>query len=79
MHPSGTRPGDTQKTDVEPPEPKDMNEQSIETTSNVKLNARAKAMIGQRLKAVYNDLVQEPVPEHLLQLLEELERKEGKE
>ena len=79
MNQSGTRPGDTQKTDVEPPEPKDMNEQSTETATNVKLNARAQAMIGQRLKAVYNDLVQEPVPEHLLQLLAELERKEGKE
>ena len=79
MNPSGTRPGDTQKTDFEPPETKDMNEQSIETAPNVRLNARAQAMIGQRLKAVYNELVQEPVPEHLLQLLEELERKEGKE
>ena len=79
MQTSGSRPGDAQKSGAEPPEQNDMNEQTPETVSHLTLNARAQAMIGQRLRAVYDDLVREPVPEHLMKLLEELERKEGKE
>ena len=42
------------------------------------LDARAQALIGQRLKMVYDELVQEPIPDHLLRLLEDLEKKEQK-
>ena len=42
----------------------------------ISLDSRAQAMIGQRLKAVYSELVQQPVPDHLLKLLEELEQQE---
>lgn len=79
MQPGGKTPGSADNPAVEPPDAKNMNHQTIEPTSDVRLNARAQALIGQRLKTVYDELVQEPVPEHLLKLLEELEQKEGKE
>ena len=79
MQSSGKETGRTANTAVEPPEANDMNHEMMELAPDVKLNPRAQSLIGQRLKMVYNELVQEPVPEHLLELLEELERKEGKE
>ena len=41
----------------------------------VKLDASAQALIGQQLRAVYGEILSQPVPDHLLELLEELERK----
>ena len=41
----------------------------------VKLDASAQALIGQQLRAVYGEIVNQPVPDHLLKLLEDLERK----
>ncbi len=57
------------------------NETSLDVHANdpelaIKLDATAQALIGQRLKAIYNEVVQEDVPDHLLKLLDELERKE---
>ena len=49
---------------------------SAEGEAMISLDSRAQAVIGQRLKAVYSELVQQPVPDHLLKLLEELERQE---
>jgi Anti-sigma factor NepR len=40
------------------------------------LPASVQDMIGRRLKTIYQDIVQQPVPENLLQLLTELETKE---
>ena len=42
----------------------------------LRLDPTAQALIGQQLKAFYGRIVQEEVPKHLLDLLEELERRE---
>jgi Anti-sigma factor NepR len=42
----------------------------------VKLDTSAQALIGQQLRAVYGEIVKEPIPDHLLKLLEDLERKD---
>jgi hypothetical protein len=36
------------------------------------------AEIGRELRSVYNDLFREPVPEHLVRIIERLEQREGK-
>ena len=36
------------------------------------------AEIGRELRSVYNDLFREPVPEHLVQIIERLEGRDGK-
>ena len=43
------------------------------------LDEQAQRLIGQRLKSAYDELVRQPVPDHLLKLLEELERKESQD
>lgn len=47
-----------------------------ESEPEVRLDEAAQALIGQHLKAVYSEIVQQPVPDEFLKLLEELERKE---
>lgn len=42
----------------------------------IQFDKAAQALIGQHLKAMYSEVVQERVPDHLLRLLDELERKE---
>jgi hypothetical protein len=42
------------------------------------LEADLQAHIGRQLRAVYEEVVNEAVPEQLLKLLEELERKKAK-
>ena len=44
---------------------------------DVRLDPTAQALIGHHLKTMYEEVVNQDVPEHLLRLLEELERKEG--
>lgn len=44
----------------------------------IKLDDAAQAAIGRQLRAVYSEIVQQPVPDQFLQLLDELERKERK-
>ena len=78
MQPGGKDASREPETSGEPQEHNDMN-QCIEDDTELKLNSRARVLIGQRLRTVYDELVQQPVPKHLLKLLEELERKEGKE
>jgi hypothetical protein len=43
---------------------------------DVRIDEAAQALIGQHLKAIYSEIVQQPVPDELLKLLEDLERKE---
>jgi hypothetical protein len=44
--------------------------------NDFKLDESAQQLIGQHLKAVYDEIVQQPVPDQFLRLLDELERKE---
>jgi Anti-sigma factor NepR len=41
----------------------------------IKLDDAAQQLIGQQLKAVYGEIVRQPIPDKFLQLLDELERK----
>jgi hypothetical protein len=50
-----------------------------EDVSEARLQAQLQAHLGRKLKAVYQALVDEPVPEKILKLLRELELKEIKE
>jgi hypothetical protein len=50
--------------------------QAGEKMSDLTLQPQLQAHLGRTLKAVYDALVEEPVPQKLLQLLDELERKE---
>lgn len=45
-------------------------------TGPVKLDDTAQALIGHHLRALYGQIVREPVPDHLIKLLQDLERKE---
>jgi Anti-sigma factor NepR len=47
-----------------------------EKMSDLTLQPQLQAHLGRSLKAVYEALVEEPVPQKLLDLLDELERKE---
>ena len=44
--------------------------------SEAKLDDSAQALIGHQLKAVYSEIVEQPIPDEFLKLLDELERKE---
>jgi hypothetical protein len=44
--------------------------------SRPKLDGESQAQIGRMLKAMYDEVAQEPVPEKFLDLLKQLERKE---
>ncbi len=44
--------------------------------SEIRLDEQAQELIGRQLKAVYGAIVQEPIPDRFLELLENLERKE---
>ena len=43
---------------------------------DIKLDESAQLLIGQHLKAVYSEIVRQPIPDQFLLLLDELERKE---
>ncbi len=42
----------------------------------IKLDDSTQQTIGQQLKAMYSEIVRQPIPDQFLQLLDELERKE---
>jgi hypothetical protein len=69
-------------TATAPPDPKSKPEAAksaaAESQSNTRLEADLQAHLGRTLKAVYQVLVDEPVPEKFLKLLDELEREESK-
>ena len=53
-----------------------MNASARPAEANIALDEPTQALIGHRLKAIYAEIVEQPVPEQLLKLLEELERQE---
>jgi hypothetical protein len=48
---------------------------SIDPIAGARLEADLQAHIGRQLRAVYDEVVSEPVPDKFIRLLEELERK----
>jgi hypothetical protein len=42
------------------------------------VDAKIRAHLGRKLKSAYQSLVEEPVPDKFVKLLDELRRKEGK-
>lgn len=57
-----------------------------ETSSNSRgrvdatsLDPRVQERIGRQLKAYYDDIVKQPVPQHLIDLIEQLEKAEAEE
>jgi Anti-sigma factor NepR len=48
-----------------------------ETAAGVMMEADLQAHIGRQLRAVYDEVVNEPVPDRFVKLLEELERKQS--
>lgn len=46
--------------------------------ADVKLDVAAQALIGHHLRALYGEIVKEPVPDRFLKLLQDLESKEQK-
>jgi hypothetical protein len=50
---------------------------SDQEESHPRLGADLQAMIGQQLRAVYHEILSEPVPERFVRLLESLATKEG--
>jgi len=46
--------------------------------SIARIDAKVRAHLGDKLKATYQSLVEEPVPDRFTKLLEELSRSEGK-
>ena len=51
-------------------------DQQDTTESEIRLDDAAQAAIGRQLRAVYSEIVQQPVPDQFLRLLDELEQKE---
>lgn len=53
-----------------------MDRPNAEIETEVKLDESAQALIGHHLQAVYREIVEQPIPDQFLKLLEDLERKE---
>jgi Anti-sigma factor NepR len=80
----------TQRPDLPPDQPLDplkvmkgkqhvdhqMDRPAADNETEVKLDESAQALIGHHLKAVYSEIVEQPIPDQFLKLLEDLERKE---
>lgn len=49
-----------------------------EKVQGARVDAKIRTHLGRKLKSAYQSLVDEPVPDKFVQLLEELRRKEGK-
>ena len=49
---------------------------AVESETEVKLDESAQTLIGHHLKTVYREIVDQPIPDQFLKLLEDLERKE---
>ena len=55
---------------------KTVTDQEETPEGEIRLDDAAQAAIGRHLRAVYSEIVQQPIPDQFLQLLDELERKE---
>lgn len=66
-----------QTTEQTPPGPTVSGAVAPMPASGAMLDADLQAHIGRQLRAVYEEVVNEAVPEHLLRLLEGLERKQA--
>jgi hypothetical protein len=75
---------------TKPEKPRDMTTQDLpaqerhgstaaapDVAVGARLEADLQAHIGRQLRAVYNEVVNEPVPDRFIKLLEELERKKA--
>lgn len=51
----------------------------LDVVDEPRLDDASQTAIGRQLRAVYSEIVQQPVPDNFLRLLEELERKETRE
>jgi hypothetical protein len=74
---------EAEKTDMgshgKPPGQQPMkNEEREEAKPGTRVDANVRAHLGRKLKTAYQALVEEPVPERFVKLLEELRSKEGK-
>jgi hypothetical protein len=54
------------------------NDESEEAKPGARVDANVRAHLGRKLKTAYQALVEEPVPDRFVKLLEELRSKEGK-
>jgi len=57
----------------------DNNSDGANQTSNAELGTDIQGHLGRKLKASYDEIIRQPVPDRFRQLLEELERREKKE
>ncbi|MBS0233975.1 MAG: hypothetical protein JSR99_10865 [Proteobacteria bacterium] len=69
-------PEDCKRTDGDCPEPERQPELDAEHAPVPQLPGFAAQLIGQRMRAMYDSIAQEPVPEDLLELVRKLESKE---
>ncbi len=73
---------DKSKADKAAAQRQKMNQVSSNDTHSVPasggLESDLQAHIGRQLRAVYDEVVNEPVPDRFLKLLQELDRKQGK-
>lgn len=67
---------DCKRTDGELPEPERQPESEAVKPPVAQLPGFAAQLIGQRMRAMYDTIAQEPVPEDLLELIRQLEAKE---
>ncbi len=69
-------PEDCKRTDGEFPQPESQPELEAVRRPVPRLPGFAAQLIGQRIRAMYDTIAQEPVPDDLLELVRELEAKE---
>lgn len=69
-------PEDCKRADGEFPEPERQPELEVASPPVPQLPGFAAQLIGQRMRAMYDTIAQEPVPEDLLELVRKLEAKE---
>jgi hypothetical protein len=75
---------DAEKTDMgsqgKPPgqQPMKNEEREADAKPGARVDANVRAHLGLKLKTAYQSLIEEPVPDRFVKLLEELRSKEGK-
>jgi hypothetical protein len=52
----------------------DSDGEGVEEVSPVRIDPRVQSEIGKQLRAIYDDVINEPVPAKFMELLEQLER-----